>query len=48
MVAITPDCRAALLLAIYYRYRVENFGKIKRVEDELFLLFFSTRSLTNL
>ena len=30
------------------KYRVEKISKIKRVEDELFLLIFSTRSLTNL
>ena len=30
------------------KYRVEKISKIKRVEDELFLLMFSTRSLTNL
>ena len=30
------------------KYRVEKISKIKRVEDELFLLIFSTRSLTKL
>ena len=30
------------------KYRVEKISKIKRVEDEPFLLIFSTRSLTNL
>ena len=30
------------------KYRVEKISKIKRVEDELFLLIFSTMSLTNL
>ena len=29
------------------KYRVEKISKIKRVEDELFLLIFSTRSLIN-
>ena len=30
------------------KYRVEKISKIERVEDELFLLIFSTKSLTNL
>ena len=38
------------LLMLELKYRVEKISKIKRVEDELFLLIFflSTRSLTNL
>ena len=35
-------------ICLELKYRVEKISKIKRVEDELFLLIFSTRSLTNL
>ena len=37
-----------LSIKLELKYRVEKISKIKRVEDELFLLIFSTRSLTNL
>ena len=30
------------------KHRVQKISKIKRVGDELFLLIFSTRSLTNM
>ena len=40
--------RMVKMCMLELKYRVEKISKIKRVEDELFLLIFSTRSLTNL